>query len=144
MSIRVLNMLVYTNTTLIQRPTDDLESFIWVLIWAILGTPWAQHGDKMKPQEQEIYKSFRSTSLTALGFFKTQFFNYLRGNQLPSIIVFRQLLTKWFQHASSVSDAMFELETEPSDPLEFYKPIYAKYLSIGFGALDTLPDNWNF
>jgi hypothetical protein len=42
------------------------------------------------------------------------------------------------------SNAMLELATAPSHPLKFYKPIYAQYLSIGFEALDTLPDNWNF
>ncbi|HEV7737509.1 MAG TPA: hypothetical protein VGO47_09090 [Chlamydiales bacterium] len=79
MSIIVLDTLVYKDTTLIQRPTDDLESFIWVLIWAILDTPWANVGDKIKSEEQVQYKSFRSTSLADLGFLKSQIFNHLRG-----------------------------------------------------------------
>jgi hypothetical protein len=142
MSIRVLEMLLSHNTTEIQRPTDDLESFIWVLIWAILGTQWAQRAGRMTAEEQERYTSFRSTSLPDLHVFKHIFAKDLRKNLLPTMTVFRELLTEWFEHTSSISHAMFDLETEPSDPLEFYKPIYAKYLSIGFGALDTLPDVW--
>ncbi|HEV7737519.1 MAG TPA: hypothetical protein VGO47_09140 [Chlamydiales bacterium] len=144
MSIRVLDSLVFKDTTLIQRATDDLESFIWVLIWAILGTPWAQGKDRITSEEQARYKFFRSTSLAELHVFKSSFFDALMNDRFPTMAAFRDLLAGWFEHTSSTQRDMRILKTEPFVPLEFYTPIYAKYLSIGFGALNNLPDHWNF
>ena len=141
MSRRVLDMVRYDDTRLIHRPTDDLESFIWVLIWAILDIPRVT--SNLTSNEQIRYKAFRSTSLVDLCVFKSNYYCSLLGRKLPGMAIFKTLLVQWLEHADSVHKRMIVLKVEPSDPLTFYKPIYEKYLSIAFNALGGLPENWN-
>jgi hypothetical protein len=112
------------------RPDDDLESFIWVLVWAII-------------HAQKIAKTSRYTSLEQFNIFKSNLLRRLKRNILPSLAPFRKLLLEWLEYSGAISEQADKSNIKPSNYLIYYKPIYARYLSIGFEALSTLPHSWD-
>ncbi|KIJ41908.1 hypothetical protein M422DRAFT_171633 [Sphaerobolus stellatus SS14] len=127
-------------------PIDDLESFIWVLLWAIFDI-LPKKRIQLTPVEQRYNDSLRSNSLGLLG---------VKGGLLDDLDIrplkkwssgfraFAPLLKEWLTLAKQARAEMIAFEDSPPTDVEFYKNYYAQYLEIGVKYLNDLPEDWPY
>lgn len=132
---------------------DDLESFVWVLLWAILDI---LRSKSRKPEvsanfsdnEEYYYSTLHSYSYETLkdrnSIVDLLMEDKMDGNSSPGFAVFVDLLYEWLVLAKDAYFAVRRAGFDPQDPLAFYKVFYAKYLQIGVDHLVNLPESWDY
>jgi len=126
---------------------DDLESFLWVLVYTILEighcyekleideVPWLQ----AMTDEEESRLGLKITSLQAI-VLETELFR-----ASDHILIYREILGKWkaIAEASSAQlERVLRVNPDTATLVEHSKSTYAEYLSSGFRALSQLPTSW--
>ena len=129
---------------------DDLESFIWVLLWAIFDLlRLKSHGQyKFSSSETNMNSILHSYSYETLSM-RNDFGDRLHRNQrmgqlTPGFAVFGDLLIKWLRLAKRARDTMLDVMYTPGDVKPFYQAYYQEYLKIGVDQLESLPTSWDY
>ncbi|KIJ39344.1 hypothetical protein M422DRAFT_257961 [Sphaerobolus stellatus SS14] len=140
MSINLINSLV-RGGEIYHTPIDDLESFVWVLLWAIFNI-LTKNGIQLTRVEQDWFDTLRSSSLRVLRT-KGNFIRYLPvpKNWSSRFLTFAPLLNEWLVLAAEARLVIGKLDSPPTD-VQFYKDYYAQYLEIGVRYLESLPESW--
>ncbi|KIJ39334.1 hypothetical protein M422DRAFT_257946 [Sphaerobolus stellatus SS14] len=141
MSINLINNLV-RGGEIYHTPIDDLESFVWVLLWAIFDT-LTKNDIQLTRVEQDWFNCLRSNSFEVFRS-KGVFINDLPipQNWSTRFLTFVPLLNEWLDLAAQARLVISKLDSSPSTDAQFYKDYYAQYLEIGVRYLDNLPENW--
>jgi hypothetical protein len=131
----------------VHTPLDDLESFLWVLVYTILEighcfrkldadeVPWLQ----TMTDEEESRLGLRITSLQAIVLATDTF------QASDHLLIFREILGKWksIAEASSVQlERVLRFNPDTATLVADSKSTYAEYLTSGFDALSELPTTW--
>ncbi|GJJ08913.1 hypothetical protein Clacol_003133 [Clathrus columnatus] len=162
MSCRLLRSM---NREVFHSAIDDLESFVWVLFWAILSV-MSLRDAKFSKDEEQYWTSLRSRDLSTLqrkqGFpaqlFEQQIALLEQEGQepgdpephnapSPAFAPFVGILGEWLTLAFS-KEAILSNHHLQRASIEKHEQIVqewtGKYLSIGIQHLDTLPDTWDY
>jgi hypothetical protein len=146
-SSRITRELQRRKIVQVHTPLDDLESFLWVLVYTILEIghfyeklradeiPWLE----AMADEEESRLGLRITALQAIVVETRKF------RASDHLLIFREILGKW-KVISEASDAQLEdlFDTNPDTEalVEHSKATYVEYLTSGFHALSELPTSW--
>jgi hypothetical protein len=147
-SSRISRVLQSRLTIESHTPLDDLESFLWVLLYTILEI--GDCYDKLHPGELPWLQAMAEEDETRL----TSRLAALRSAVLTTralrasdhLLIFGGILRKW---AAIAQNSEEELEmalcfNPNTDKLvRDSKSVYAEYLRCGFEELSQLPDSWN-
>ena len=147
MSSRITRALQRRQIVRVHTPLDDLESFLWVLLYTILEighcygkldadeVPWLQ----TMTDEEESRLGLRITSLQSI-VLATDIFR-----ASDHLLIYHEILGKWkaIAEASSVQlERTLRFNPDTATLVESSKSTYAEYLTSGFHALSQLPTSW--
>jgi hypothetical protein len=132
---------VFTHTAI-----DDLESFLWVLIWVVLERYRRRHGEF--PELAARWWSTMSSASAQVHAMKEYIFVQIKSQDRPKlrtklgpISPFAKLILGWGYLAIEARAVLTEMLEDPlSLTLDFYQGFYEKYLQLGFAQLDEMPD----
>jgi hypothetical protein len=147
-STRIARDLEIEEDVHLHTPVDDLESFLWVLLYTILEighcygkliqreVAWL----RMMTNEDEGHLSSRTTAMQSAvittGTFRAS----------DHALIFRKILRKWAAIAKSNEDRLeYALPLKPAanELVQSSRSTYAEYLKSGFEELSTLPTSWS-
>ncbi|KAL0950159.1 hypothetical protein HGRIS_010153 [Hohenbuehelia grisea] len=155
MSIRLLDFWT-TGTAMVHTPLDDLESFIWVLLYDLLG--WTPT-DKRTPVEVLWWDKINDEDIVNLASHKLAVSTKWSGTQKtkmmlsPALKLFRPLIRSWFRLAAQSANQYLRLKNlDDSDASEagdagnvsdamdaLFRKTYQEYLTIGMREAAKLP-----
>ncbi|GJJ13659.1 hypothetical protein Clacol_007915 [Clathrus columnatus] len=162
MSCRLLRSM---NQEVFHSAIDDLESFVWVLFWAILSVMQLRDA-KFSKNEEQYWTSLRSRDLSTLQRkrdFPDRLFEQrvalleqegqepgdppVENAPSPAFAPFVGILRDWLLLAFS-DEILLSGHRLRRTPVAEHERIVqewiGKYLSIGIKHLDTLPDTWDY
>jgi hypothetical protein len=126
---------------------DDLESFIWVLLWSVLSI--LESRDVL----QQLYERGYLASMRLDGFLGLRSRRGMRdlldlqqtaGTFSKGLVPFAPIFTQWLRIARY---AELKTLTLPSDTsaLEMYaKGVYEEYIEAGLELMSSLPESWDY
>jgi hypothetical protein len=128
---------------------DDLESFLWVLLWAILHV--IRHHAKLSTDEDKWITGLSNGDVQGLLAEKANIKDRLNDLMFcdgtsKGLKPFGRLLQIWFDYALQASR---ELGLELNNPSNndkfqmFCHGWYEKYIKTGLGYMEDLPDTWS-
>ena len=124
---------------------DDLESFLWVLLWIVLYRSRIQLGPLVDPVDG-WWKTLNSQDI--MGQISKQLIireleeQLEMGQRLGVICLFAPLLTLWDKTARRGRLTVQRMLDNGELTLGFQKPYYKEYLEAGFSLLEKLPHSW--
>jgi hypothetical protein len=115
---------------------DDLESFVWVLLWVLLEGYHRRNGAFPNPCKR-WWTHLNSHNILLQSTKDTIFseIKVLLEEELGPIMPFAQLISEWGELALEARIAV----RKQASTLDFCKVYYEKYLKAGFLTLDKLP-----
>jgi hypothetical protein len=126
---------------------DDLESFLWVLLWV----PLERHCVKFNQADNESqwWKTLNSAVIAvqaSKGMIIQELMEGMQdGTNLGSIRLFADLIQCWHNIARdgriAVGKVLHGDQTQLD--LNFHKQFYERYLNAGFECLGSIPDSWD-
>ena len=124
---------------------DDLESFLWVLLWVVLYRSRIQLGSFVDPVDG-WWETLNAQDITAQKT-KQHIVREIEeqlemGRSLGPIHLFASLLALWDRIARMGRLAVQRKLDGGELTLDFQKPYYQEYLEAGFSLLPDLPDSW--
>src|ERR1700731_3785256 len=138
--------LPYQHTTI-----DDLESFLWLLLWCIFCI--IEEKGKLDRAEARHLKQLRSTDIESHingrpGILATIQQTVKRRTASAMVEKFQPLLFEWHKISTESSDIMFALQENPTPPDDdhLYKLTYeyfGDFLAKGNAHLKNLPTSWD-
>jgi hypothetical protein len=142
MSVSLLSVLG-TPREYLQTAVDDLESFVWVLLWASLEK--LDEISSLSAIERGFFDIIHSNNidkLTGRAVFPLHLFQN-RGSPSPGFAVFNNLIQKWLDMSLQFSK---DISLEKGHPLPkvYYQRLYENYLKVGFDAVQTMPEDWSY
>jgi hypothetical protein len=147
-SSRISRVLQSRLTVQFHMPLDDLESFLWVLLYTILEIGHCY--DKLDPGELPWLRAMAEEDETRLGLrtvaLRSAVLNTRTFRASDHLLIFREILKKWADIAQG-SEEELEMalcfDPDPDNLVEISKSTYAEYLRCGFEELSQLPVSWN-
>lgn len=121
---------------------DDLESFVWVLLYA--GLLIAESRGPLNTAETN-WLSYQLSQNAKEQLAKTTIAREIaRRATSPVLLVFAPLVKAWYRLSVEARDRVSDALNRPRHPSEAYcKKVYQQYLQIGFSHLQNLPETWD-
>lgn len=121
---------------------DDVESFVWVVLWALLHI--AKEKGNATKQDQDWIDQLATNDLKPLLNLKGRLcYKFLRPAAIVKTSIsrpFLELLSKWLGMFGSGSTPGMEERTLLSDDIS--TKFYRDFLQVALDTVDQLPDNW--
>lgn len=141
LSMRSLQAFNARKNNYFDTAIDDLESFFWVLIYAVLLI-----AENRGPLDQ--YEKLWLDCLTSRDgmsqMLKDSFVDDLHEAKSPVLVVFVPILQAWRNVMVPARAALRDkLQHRSSPDLAFCHRRYKRYLDIGFSQLQNLPATWD-
>ncbi len=132
----------------VHTPVDDLESFVWVLLYDALA--WTPASERTGV-ERRWWEDINSETLHSLATFKRLLLVVDLGSRAGeleedlsgSLSIFKPLIQAWFLMANEFDAAHKQLLRKQGDENEFtqlYHDAYKAFISVGLERCATLPD----
>lgn len=143
---------------------DDLESFVWVLLWSVIDI--LQLRKALENKDERCYlqtmRSDKIKELLSRGTFLDMIeASALAGSASEGFKPFIELLVAWLKLAKAAFKAMvpcapslaekainvaeaIQEGSRTTDTIEFYKGFYKDYVTIGFEHVKKLPETWDY
>lgn len=126
---------------------DDLESFVWVLLWSVLNILRSREALDNN-QERYYLQTMRSDDIEKLVSRSTFLRKIMRCDHKRTCSrgfePFSKLLIQWLGIAQDANDKDVD-ELEDSDRLfELCHGVYKDYINSGLDYLKNLPENWDY
>jgi hypothetical protein len=126
----------------VHTAVDDLESFVWVLLWAVLEK--LDEISTLSDIEQDFFDILHSSDIYYLqnrGNFARRL---LVNDPSPGFSVFTDLLFTWLEMAPKFFVEVTKKKRNHPLPKEYYQPIYKAYLKVGFEAVERMDERWSY
>jgi hypothetical protein len=142
MAVRLLKEWVApadeSNPTFTHTAIDDLESFVWVLLWVLLERYRRRNG--VFPHTCRDWWTDLNSRDVRVQSKKWDLLSDIKESlddqeELGPIMPFAQLISEWGELAQEGRKAV----RRQAPTLDFFKVFYEKYLKAGFLTLDKLP-----
>jgi hypothetical protein len=140
MAVRLLQEWIASadelDPTFTHTAIDDLESFVWVLLWVLLER--CRRRNEVLPHPCRDWWTHLNSHNVRLQSTKDSIFFALKvllEEELGPIMPFAQLISEWGELALEARIAV----RKQAPTLDFCKVYYEKYLKAGFSTLDRLP-----
>ncbi|KAH7906008.1 hypothetical protein BJ138DRAFT_1016872 [Hygrophoropsis aurantiaca] len=146
-SLRLLNAWQNSRVA-VHTAIDDIESFLWVLIWALLAS--IRRRGVLLPAEQIWFHSMNADSnLGRCGILRRITLSAASKQASRLICHFSSIIQTWGEFSLQAAVAIASLVAEnPGEPvsLEKYTALcrgfYGKYIDAGVAELSKLPETW--
>ncbi|HEV7737232.1 MAG TPA: hypothetical protein VGO47_07680 [Chlamydiales bacterium] len=123
---------------------DDIESFVWVLLWAVLEK--LDEISSLSAIERRLFTILHSSDIKDLQR-RASFSVHLVANEdlcSPGFSVFSDLLLTWLNLASQFRLELIKKKKNHPLPRQYYQGVYEKYLKVGFEAVERMDEDWNY
>ncbi|GJJ12298.1 hypothetical protein Clacol_006539 [Clathrus columnatus] len=126
-------------------PIDDLESFVWVLVWAIFDILKSRR-ISLHPVEETFITFMSSRNLSSI-LCRMDVAEFVQRPDTDASLGFRPfipLLRDWFRIVSSADQKreVLNLSQSQEEHTSIYKDVYGEYLEAVFNRLEDLPQMW--
>ncbi|KAJ8518710.1 hypothetical protein ONZ45_g4263 [Pleurotus djamor] len=128
-------------------PLDDLESFVWVLFYALL-----ERKDRLNDTDRTWWIELRDDTLAIVAGAKSSVFDawttpLLKPRMSPSFAPFYKLLRDWLRTAQHYKHRIQRITQRHKKPTyEQFEPIcdeaYQRYIEAGVKRVSALPVSW--
>ncbi|KAJ8495198.1 hypothetical protein ONZ45_g12960 [Pleurotus djamor] len=128
-------------------PLDDLESFVWVLFYALL-----ERKDRLNDTDRTSWIELRDDTLAVVAGAKSSVFDAwttasMKPQMSPSFVPFYKLLRDWLRTSQHYKYRIQRITQRPKKPTyEQFEPIcdeaYERYIRVGVKRVSALPVSW--